>query len=164
MLRIRLLVVGDERVLRETRLRALRDEPSAFGSSYEREYAFVEADWRGRLARIDAASFLCERDDGAAVGLVTGTIDESTTFVAHLTAMWVDPDSRGKGVAGLLIDEVIRWAATHGCTALRLDVTDGNYRAERAYEKHGFRRTGTTSLRERDNLTEVEMEFKLTAT
>ena len=164
MLQIHRLIVGDEQVLREIRLRSLWNEPNAYGSNYEREYAFVETDWRGRLARNDAATFVYQQDDGVAIGLVTGMIDESSSSVARLTAMWVDPELRRKGVAGLLIDEVIAWSKSHNCTTLRLLVTDGNDRAERAYEKHGFRRTGTIELRERDNMILFEMGLTLPTT
>ncbi len=160
MVQIRRLGSGDERALKEIRLRALLDEPDAFGSSYERESLFVESDWQGRLARVDAASFVCERGDGIAVGLVTGMIDDNSAHVARLTSMWVDPEARGSGVAGLLIDEVIAWSLMRKCESIRLDFTEGNGRAERAYEKSGFRRTGTSTIRERDNMVEIEMERK----
>lgn len=161
MYQIRRLDLGDERVLQEIRLRALLDEPDAFGSSYERESEFVETDWQRRLARIDAATFVCERDDKVAVGLVTGMIDENSAQIAWLTSMWVDPEARGSGVARLLIDEVISWSLTKNCALIHLDFTEGNGNAERAYEKSGFRRTGMTSRRERDSMVEIEMELKI---
>lgn len=160
MFQIRRLAIGDERVLQEIRLRALLDEPDAYGSSYEREIVFVESDWQKRLSRIDAATFVCERDDGVAVGLITGMIDDNSDLIAWLTSMWVDPEARGSGAAGLLIDEVIAWSLIKNCALIRLDFTEGNVNAERAYEKSGFRRTGATSLRERDNTAEIEMERK----
>ena len=161
MYQIRRLASGDERVLQEIRLRALLDEPDAFGSSYEREFVFVETDWQRRLARIDAATFVCEREDKVAVGLVTGMIDENSAHIAWLMSMWVDPEARGSGVAGLLIDEVISWSLIKNCALIRLDFTEGNSNAERVYEKSGFRRTGMTSRRERDSMVEVEMELKI---
>ena len=161
MLQTRRLLVGDEQTLREIRLRSLRGEPSAYGSSYERESAFVEADWRQRVAGIDSASFVCEQDDSGAIGMVSGVLDESQASVAWLVAMWVDPEFRRKGVAGQLINEVIAWSAIQNCTTIRLFVTDGNVRADRTYEKHGFRRTGATELRDRDNKIENEMEMIL---
>ena len=161
MYQIRRLASGDERVLQQIRLRALLDEPDAFGSNYERECVFVETDWQRRLARIDAATFVCERADEVAVGLVTGMIDENSAQIAWLTSMWVDSEARGSGVAGLLIDAVISWSLTKNCALIRLDFTEGNSNAERVYEKSGFRRTGTTSRRERDNMAEIEMELKI---
>lgn len=161
MAKIRRLVNGDESVLREIRLMALLDSPSAYGSSYEREHLFVEVDWRKRLARNDAVTLVSEQDDGVAIGLVTGAIDDDFVDIGWLLSTWVNPMMRGNGVAGQLIDEVIAWSRLQNCTSIHLQVTDGNISAERAYEKCGFRRTGTTILRERDNVTEFEMELIL---
>jgi RimJ/RimL family protein N-acetyltransferase len=161
MLHIRRLFVGDESVLRKIRLRALLDSPNAFGSTYEREFAFVDADWQKRLARNDAATFVCDQDDGIAIGLVTGAIDEDISTITWLLSMWVDPMMRGNRVAGQLIDEVLAWTKLQKCTSIRLQVTEGNTSAERAYKKCGFRRTGNTILRERDNVTEFEMDLNL---
>ena len=104
---------------------------------------------------------MCERDDEVTVGLVTGMIDENSAQIAWLTSMWVDPEARGSGVAGLLIDEVISWSLINNCALIRLDFTEGNGNAERAYEKSGFRRTGMTSRRERDSMVEIEMELNV---
>lgn len=160
-MKIRRLVNGDESVLREIRLRALLDSSSAYGSSYEREHQFTDDDWRNRLARADAATFVCKQDDGIAIGLVTGAVDDDFANVGWLYSMWVEPTKRGIGVAGRLIDEIIAWSKLQNCTSIHLHVTDGNTSAERTYEKRGFRRTGTTLLRERDNVTEFEMEMIL---
>ncbi|TRZ81095.1 MAG: GNAT family N-acetyltransferase [Actinobacteria bacterium] len=161
MLQTRRLLVGDEQALREIRLRSLRGEPSAYGSSYKRENAFVEVDWRQRVVGIDSATFVCKQDNADAIGLVSGVLDESQASVAWLVAMWVDPEFRRKGVAGLLINEVIAWSAMQSCTTIRLFVTEGNVTADRSYEKYGFRKTGATELRDRDNKIENEMEMIL---
>ena len=160
-MKIRRLVIGDETVLRDIRLQALLDSPSAYGSTYEHEFELVEEDWRNRLARNDAVTLVIEQDDGVAIGLVTGAIDDDFADIGWLLSMWVNPAMRGNGAAGQLIDEVIAWSKLQNCTSIRLQVTDGNTSAERAYLKRGFRRTGTTILRERDNVTEFEMEMIL---
>ena len=104
---------------------------------------------------------MCEKDGAGPIGMVSGVLDESQSSVAWLVAMWVDPEFRRRGVAGQLINEVIAWSAMQNCTTIRLFVTDGNVRADRTYEKHGFRRTGATELRDRDNTIENEMELLL---
>lgn len=160
-MKISRLVIGDESVLRDIRLRALADSPSAYGSSLDLEIALTDADWRNRLARVDAATFICRDGDGTAIGLVAGIIDDDLANVGWLVSMWVDPAQRGNGVAGQLIDEVLAWSRAQNCTSLLLQVTEGNVSAQRMYEKRGFRETGRTVLRERDGMAETEMELIL---
>ncbi len=52
---------GFERV-RVVRLRALRDAPSAFWVTADEEAATTDEEWRERLARTDAATFVATRD------------------------------------------------------------------------------------------------------
>lgn len=58
---IRGIAEDDGALWRDIRLRALQDTPRAFGSTYEREVLFTEADYRARLT-----------GDGAAALAVTG--------------------------------------------------------------------------------------------
>ncbi|MFF9340228.1 MULTISPECIES: GNAT family N-acetyltransferase [unclassified Streptomyces] len=50
----------------------------------------------------------------------------------------VDPETRGRGVGSLLIDEVTAVAAEQHCREVRLDVIDTNPRARALYERRGF--------------------------
>ncbi|WP_106400843.1 GNAT family N-acetyltransferase [Actinocorallia populi] len=50
----------------------------------------------------------------------------------------VDPDMRGRGVGGLLLEEVAALAAERSCREVRLDVIDTNPRARALYERRGF--------------------------
>ena len=51
MVLVRQPVVEDWQALRDIRLEALRDAPSAFGSTYEREVVRGETHWRDRISR-----------------------------------------------------------------------------------------------------------------
>ncbi len=153
----RRLGTHDHADLRALRLRALAGEPSAFGSTVEREDAFTEDTWRDRL-RADANAHFGGFDHaGALVGLAVGLPDAADASVAHLVGMWVDPVARGGGLAGELAELVLGWAAGRGCRVVRLHVTDGNTRAEALYARLGFMRTGQATVRERDGLAEIEM-------
>ncbi|MFD7747876.1 GNAT family N-acetyltransferase [Streptomyces sp. NPDC059698] len=55
----------------------------------------------------------------------------------------VDPAVRGRGVGGLLIEEVAAVATEQGCREIRLDVIDTNPRARALYERRGFRAVRT---------------------
>jgi len=147
-------VVGDVPKLRSLRLQALSDSPEAFGSTYERELARTDADWRRWLA--PGVTFILKRD-GEACGLVAGVCDQLEASVVHLMAMWVRPDARRTGGAELLIDSIKSWAWQGSATQVRLNVFESNSRARRCYEQAGFKATGRRSTNERTGDDEIEM-------
>ena len=129
----------DWQVVRDVRLRALADSPSAFASTLAREEAFGEADWRRRLEH--GYCFLAHAA-GRVVGTVAGFAEEAVPDEHHLVAMWVEPDHRGTSTATQLVEAVCAQARADGAAAVRLWVVDGNARARRLYERLGFASTG----------------------
>lgn len=128
----------DWQLFRTVRLAALREAPYAFGSTLEHEVGRAEADWRrGLLSR---TRFVAEVD-GSVAGTVSGG-DATTPGTAAITAMWVDPLYRRRGVGDLLIKHVLEWARGQGYSDVVLWVAERNEAAERLYERNGFRRTG----------------------
>src|SRR3954470_22079051 len=145
--RIRRVRATEARALRDVRLRALGDEPLAFGSTHAREAAYPDDLWAAR-ARESAdgprqATFFStgERDD-APLGMAFTVIDTDDSALAHLFAMWVAPEARGTGAGAALVAAVVQWATAHGARTLRTAVTVGNDAAARLYERAGFRDTG----------------------
>ena len=120
------------------RLDALREAPYAFGSSYEREIGRPERQWRQAL--IDRTRFVAEVD-GVVAGTVSGG-DGDSHATAAMTAMWVDPRYRRRGIGDLLVKTVVEWARAAGYGAMLLWVADGNDAAERLYLRNGFTQTG----------------------
>ena len=91
----------------------------------------------GKEGRIAAAAVLTARDDPMYVSVrwPTEAAPEEVSVV-HLLA--VHPVFRGRGLAGELVDALIRHAREQGKKCLRLDVVSGNLPAERLYLRHGF--------------------------
>lgn len=56
----------------------------------------------------------------------------------RLATMGAVPAARGSGAAALLLDDVLRRAASAGCAAVELEVFAQNARAVRLYEGRGF--------------------------
>jgi ribosomal protein S18 acetylase RimI-like enzyme len=79
--------------------------------------------------------------DGEVVGTVSGG-DGKSARAAAVTAMWVDPRFRRRGIGDLLLTTVLDWAKSERYREVFLWVTEGNHNAERLYARHGFERTG----------------------
>jgi predicted GNAT family acetyltransferase len=128
------------RELREIRLAALRDAPSAFGSTFAREIGFDERVWRERARR----STFFGVDDGVPVAMASGIFDDEDCAPDQrlLVGMWVSPGYRGRGLAAALIGAVADWARADGAGALLLDVALANPAAVRIYARAGFVPTG----------------------
>jgi GNAT superfamily N-acetyltransferase len=128
----------DWRRWREARLAALTDSPAAFGSAVEDEKAIAEGRWR-ELVRNSAVFVAMSGDEvaGAVAGLYRDSAEDR-----GLGAMWVAPQWRGRGLAGMLVAAVTAWSRSGNAVRVRLWVPDDNARARRFYEREGFRMTG----------------------
>lgn len=124
--------------LREVRLAALAEAPTAFGSSLQREQGFDEERWR---AWARSAAMFVALVGGSPVGIAAGVAGQSSAE-RKLVAMWVDPAWRGRDVASRLMSSVIGWAASEGAGRVTLWVAQGNEPARRFYGRRGFRFTG----------------------
>lgn len=128
------------------RLTALRDSPSAFGSTYAKESQLSDADWVKRATDWNSnrsVGYLA-MDGGAACGVAAAFLIEHDPQTAHLISMWVAPTQRRRGTAGLLIDAINAWASSRGAHTLQLMVTSSNINAIEFYKKRGFSMTGNT--------------------
>ncbi|MGA8663916.1 MAG: GNAT family N-acetyltransferase [Thermoplasmata archaeon] len=129
---------------RALRLRALKADPLAFGSTWSRESAYEEVRWtewthRGATSS-EAATWLAESAESELVGMA-GIFWEKGSFAVW--GMWVDPRRRGTGIGTRLLQEVLRWAATARPEAsVRLSVNPTQSAAVRLYRTCGFRSTG----------------------
>jgi ribosomal protein S18 acetylase RimI-like enzyme len=145
-MRIHTVQLADWRQYREVRLAALRDTPSAFASTWQKEEAYPESRWTERAQGSqdgEGATIVIAVDDtGHWAGLAGGIRPGDRDAGAELISMWVQPASRGHGVAQRLVSAVLSWAEGHGASAVGLWVNLTNQPAIGLYEQAGFRRTG----------------------
>ena len=125
----------DWELWRDVRLRSLADAPDAFGSTYEREAAFTEDEWRDRLKHGPRVLVLVE---GEPVALGGGVPHEGELFVF---GMWTDEAHRRRGHADAVLDVVVAWARERDLPVV-LHVNTANPAARAAYERYGFVATG----------------------
>jgi ribosomal protein S18 acetylase RimI-like enzyme len=133
---------ADWQALRQLRLRALADAPDAFASTLEAELAFPDEVWRQRAEGGPASANFIAREGGVDVGLAGVFAEPDAPGRMHLVSMWVDPRYRRRGVARVLVDQAVRWAAQRRAREVVLWVADHNTAARRLYEQLGFRPTG----------------------
>ncbi len=136
---------------RELRLRSLAESPDAFGSTLTREQQFSEGDWRERLQGVAVVGFVAGR--AASLG---GGYRVRPGWL-QVVAMWTDPEHRGAGLAGRMLDLIVEAAYAENRRVV-LDVERGNASARAVYERYGFVRTGHSSpLREGSELVVEEL-------
>ena len=164
MVRIEQIASGNLATFKEVRLAALQESPSAFGSTYAREQAFTDAEWKSRLERwngVRGIGFVAS-EDGVACGIAGALVDQTDATHALLVSMWTAPTQRRKGIGRLLVEEVVRWAVKRGVVVLQLMVTSKNESAMRFYEELGFVRTERVEPYANDpSMVEYEMARRL---
>jgi RimJ/RimL family protein N-acetyltransferase len=142
---------------RTLRLEALNDPaaPLAFLDSAG-EAALRPADhWRTRTAagaRSDRTAQFVAVAGGEFVGTATVKLQDAgaadyfgrtrAAQRAVIVAVYVSPAVRGSGAVDRLLEACVKWAVEIGVTEVTLDVHGENPRAEAAYVRCGFERTG----------------------
>jgi ribosomal protein S18 acetylase RimI-like enzyme len=146
--------------LKQMRLNALVDTPSAFSSTYARESTRSDEDWVELASAWTSGQsvFYIAMDEGDPCGMIAGKFDETAPRRAWVLSMWVAPSHRRSGLGARLMDEVERWARNLSICELHLHVTSNNSTAQAFYERCGFARTGIVQPYENDPaLFEYEM-------
>ena len=137
MVTIRPTGPGEGDALRDIRLAALLDAPTAFASTHEREIGFDRAEWERRAAGSDHSMVMVAVDDDRFVALAGGYRPDRSEPI-QLVMMWTRPSHRGQGLGERLVHAVVDWAATVDSDTVHLWVTVGNDGAKRLYERCGF--------------------------
>lgn len=139
----------DWKLVSVVRLRALREDGPAFGSTLTREEMFSERHWRMRLR--SAMTWLALDDAGEPRGMVTMILEPgSPVDDRHVVGLWVAPEVRRNGVGWALLDAVRHAAAGEGARTASLWVVDDNHPAIDLYVRAGYTRTGERQVLPRD--------------
>lgn len=80
---------------------------------------------------------LLARRSGRAVGC--GALKLVDAHVAEVKRLWVDPDERGQGLGGRLLDALEARAAASGRLVVRLDSNRALHEALQLYRGHGYK-------------------------
>jgi RimJ/RimL family protein N-acetyltransferase len=138
---IRILTRADAAAFRELRLRALREHPEAFTSSFDEEVQKPLSVTEQRIAGQDGNVFWGAFVDGEIRGMV-GLMREPRTKNHHkadIVAMYVAPELGRRGLARGLLQAAIDYARNEArVEQLVLTVTRTNQAAAKLYKAAGF--------------------------
>ena len=141
-MRIRTLEPADVELFYSFRLRGLRDNPEAFGSTYAEE-SDLPAEARHSHFHCTDENFVLGAfgEDGQLIG-VAGFYRATRLKLRHKGVVWgmyVSPESRGRGVGGALLLAIIeRGRSLPGLEQISLDVVTVNETARGLYLSQGF--------------------------
>jgi len=126
----------------ELRLRALRTDPSAYGSSYEEAKKFKEDEWKRRMK---STLFALTADEP--IGMIVCYFNEGlkTRHIASIYGFYVSPERRGEGVGTKLFDRALALIQRNRrIIKITLAVNPEQRVALRIYRKAGFVVSGRT--------------------
>ena len=148
-MKVRELTVDDADEYRALRLRALREEPEAFGSSWEEESARPPEVAIARLQATNQMAFGGFDDHGNLVGMVWLYRHDGikSRHKADVISMYVASEVRGQGLGRMLLEAAIaRARETPGLEHLLLAVVTTNTAARKLYRSLGFEPYGREPL------------------
>ena len=129
---------------RQLRLRALKEEPTAFTSSWSEEIEKSEVAWRERLDSHLYRRF-CAVNNEHVLGMSGCRFEakEKKNHKATLIAVYVEPEFRGRRLGRKLVQKALLAAFEDPrVKAVNLSVTSDNVPAIGLYEEMGFEKWG----------------------
>lgn len=143
---VRVLQESDAKSYKEVRLSGLRNDPDAFGSTYEREKEFSLETVISRISPNQDRFVLGAFVEGELVGIVAFVreVGMKITHKGNIYGMYVVPEMRGAGVGRELLLELIKKAkGMEDLEQINLTVISGNSIAKKLYTSLGFENYGT---------------------
>ncbi|MFB5192162.1 GNAT family N-acetyltransferase [Alicyclobacillus fastidiosus] len=140
---IRLLDDLDAPVYKEVRLRALKNDPGSFGSTYEQEATRPLENFAERIRHTkDQFTLGCFDDSNTLVGIVNFARENrlKTAHKGNIYGMYIEPQFRGRGLGKALLLALIERATKEyeGLEQIHLTVVSNNDLAKRLYASLGF--------------------------
>jgi ribosomal protein S18 acetylase RimI-like enzyme len=128
---------------KDLRLEALKNDPSAFGSSFEEETGFADDVWRERIRNV-----LFALSDGKPVGMLSYVFSDrlKTRHIVNIYGVYVTPGRRGMGIGRMLVERALaEIRKNRRIIKVRLSVNASLAPAVGLYKKAGFEEVGRAS-------------------
>ncbi len=137
---IRKLDPQDVSAYQDIRLEALKNAPTAFGSSYEEEHGRATNEIINHISNGNVYGYFI---DGGLIGITGGYVfpNRKSSHVVNVWGVYVKPDFRRQGISKLLFSALADNLPDE-IEQLRLSVESGNEAAMNLYKKLGFNECG----------------------
>jgi ribosomal protein S18 acetylase RimI-like enzyme len=140
MLQIKKLPPEKWEEFKALRLEALKNDPLAFGSSYEEESSFSSKIWKKRLNNTLVAT--CEEEPVGMIGFLVNQ-KSKLAHVAEIFGVYVKEDYRDKKIGKQLIEAAIHSILQNNkVLKIKLTVTSVQHSAIKLYSSLGFEIVG----------------------
>src|SRR3989338_9652405 len=127
-------------------LKALKEEPAAFGKSFEEELETTENQWREKLREAEEGKrkwLLFAKNKDTLVGMVGAYTEKEikVEHIANIVGMYVAPEARGRGVASELLKAILKEIGNNPkVVKISLRVNTRQTHAIKLYEAHDFKK------------------------
>jgi len=137
---LRPFLPGEVALYKAIRLEALQQEPSMFGSSYEREAAFTEEQWLPRITNPNVACLGLYHGQEL-IGVTGIIIDSANPAEGHMVQSYIRKEHRGKRLSNMFYEVRLDWARKRKLKRLMVANRETNAAAIAANQRHGFQFT-----------------------
>ena len=157
---LRRLEIGEWQQYKKIRLEALSSAPEVFGSNYQKEAAYSDAEWMALLGNPKCAIFGFYNQD-LLIGLTGVVLDRADESNAILIASFIQEGHRGRGLSRLFYEARITWAREQGCLRITVSHRVGNEASRAANQSFNFAYTHSRDVVWPDGVKAEELIYVL---
>jgi ribosomal protein S18 acetylase RimI-like enzyme len=139
-MKVKRVTSADWQEYKKIRLEALKNEPQAFGSSYNRESERTESEWQNKLAKsedLNGTSFsYAALREGVFVAIGGAYQDNNKQW--NIIAVYTKKEFRGQGLGQKVFESIINELKARKIKKAYLCVNTLQVAAQALYKKNGF--------------------------
>ncbi len=127
---------------KEVRLRALKEDPQAFGASYDDNAKYTEEEWRRRLINAENSDrnwLYFAEENKTLKGMIGAYMEKESKDTATVISVYVPLEERGRGISKLLMQKLLdELSSKQYLKKVALTVNKDQIAAVNLYKKFGF--------------------------
>jgi RimJ/RimL family protein N-acetyltransferase len=149
-------------ILRDIRLKALKENPSLFLGSYEQEARLPDSHWQNLIGAEDGKTFgLFDQRDAVGVTRISKFKDDPSGKTARMSMSYIAPDYRGRGLSRLIYEARLDWARSNGFERVIVAHRNGNAASRAANQAFGFRLYEREEVQWFDGTRDLDCRYEL---